>query len=161
MTTSTITAPTAHTVSAADGDRLWIAGDTMIIKATAATTGGSLTLLEIEASPGAGPPPHVHDNEDEAFYVVDGTFEIVLGEEIVRAGAGDFAFAPRGTVHRFSNVGDAPARMLIAFTPGGLEGFFRVAGMPATGDGPPPPADAAEIARTEAAAHDYGLRIAV
>ena len=161
MTTSTITAPTAHTVFAADGERLWIVGDTMIIKATAATTGGALTLLEIEASPGAGPPPHVHDNEDEAFYVVDGTFEILLGEEIVRAGAGDFAFVPRGTVHRFSNVGDAPARMLIAFTPGGLEGFFRVAGTPATGDGPPQRTDAAEIARTEAAAPDYGLRIAV
>jgi hypothetical protein len=62
-------------------------------------------------------------------------------------------------VHRFANVGETSGRILILFTPGGLEGFFRAAGTPATGDGPAPPLDAAEIARTGAAASDHGLRI--
>jgi hypothetical protein len=49
--------------------------------------------------------------------------------------------------------------MLVMFTPGGLEGFFREAGIRADGDGQPPPVDAAEIARTEVAAGRYGLRV--
>lgn len=77
----------------------------------------------------------------------------------MRAEPGAFALVPRGTVHRFRCSGDRPGRLLILFTPGGIEGFFREAGRPAAGDGPAPPIDAAEIARTEAAAPRYGLRV--
>ena len=124
---------------AGTGERIWIVGDTLTFKATADTTGGTLTAIECEAAPGGGPPPHVHVNEDESFYVLDGGFEILLGDELLRAGPGDYAFVPRGTVHRFANVGDDVARILILFTPGGLEQFFRAAGTPATDDGPAPP----------------------
>jgi quercetin dioxygenase-like cupin family protein len=141
-------------------ERIWIVGDTLTLKATAETTRGALTLIECEAAPGGGPPPHIHEREDEAFYVLDGAFEIQLGDELLRAGPGDFAFVPRGMVHRFANVGDTPARILILFTPGGIEEFFRAAGTPASGDGPPPPLDEAEIARTDAAAAQHGMRIA-
>jgi quercetin dioxygenase-like cupin family protein len=158
--TTTDTRNTAFSSPAGAGERIWIVGDTLTFKATANTTGGALTAIECEAAPGGGPPPHIHDNEDEAFYVLEGEFEILLGDELVQAGPGDFAFVPRGTVHRFANIGDAPGRILILFTPGGLEGFFRAAGTPATGDGPAPPLDAAELARTDAAAPDHGLRIA-
>lgn len=158
--TTTDTRNTAFSSPAGAGERIWIVGDTLTFKATADTTGGALTAIECEAAPGGGPPPHIHDNEDEAFYVLEGEFEILLGEELVHVGPGDFAFAPRGTVHRFANIGDTPGRILILFTPGGLEGFFRTAGTPATGDGPAPPLDAAELARTDAAAPDHGLRIA-
>jgi quercetin dioxygenase-like cupin family protein len=156
---TTTVSPEPYEVRSGDGEPVWIAGDTLTFKATAETTGGGLTLIACDAAPGGGPPPHIHDNEDEAFYVVDGTFEILLGDRLVRAHAGDFAFVPRGTVHRFANVGDAPGRILILFTPGGLEGFFRAAGIPAGGDGSPPPVDAAEIERTDGVAADYGLRI--
>jgi quercetin dioxygenase-like cupin family protein len=149
-----------HGEPAGAGERIWIVGDTLTFKATADTTGGALTAIECEAAPRGGPPPHIHDNEDEAFYVLEGEFEILLGDELVHAGPGDFAFVPRGTVHRFANIGDTPGRILILFTPGGLEGFFRAAGTPATGDGPAPPLNAAELARTDAAAPDHGLRIA-
>jgi quercetin dioxygenase-like cupin family protein len=146
MTTTGIL-PTAHASLSGTGERIWIVGDTVTFKASAETTGGALTLIECEAAPGGGPPPHVHEREDESFYVLDGEFEILLGDELLHAGPGDFAFVPRGTIHRFANVGDAPGRILILFTPGGLEGFFRAAGTPATGDGPAPPLDAAEIER--------------
>jgi quercetin dioxygenase-like cupin family protein len=148
-----------YEVRAGDGERIWIVGDTLTFKATAETTGGSLTVLEVDAMPGAGPPPHVHTREDETFYVLDGTFEILLGDETVRAEPGDFAFVPRGTVHRFANTGDTPARMLITFSPSGMEGFFRAAGTPADGDGPAPPLDESEIARTDDVAERYGMRI--
>jgi hypothetical protein len=92
--------------------------------------------------------------------VLDGTFEILLGEKLVLAGPGDYAFVPRGMLHRFANVGDDVARILRLFTPGGLEQFFRTAGTPASSDASAPPPDAAEIARTDAAAARHGLRIA-
>ena len=141
------------------GERLWIAGDTVSIIATAADTGGAYTLLEVLARPGGGPPPHIHAHEDEAFVVLDGSFELLIGERVVRAEPGAFASVPRGTVHRFECVGDGPGRLLILFTPGGIEGFFREAGQPATSDAPAPPVDAAEIARTEVAGRRYGLRV--
>jgi quercetin dioxygenase-like cupin family protein len=103
-------------------------GNTVTLKATAAQTGGALTFTEIEAPPGGGPPLHAHAAADEWFYVVEGTFDIVLGDDVVRAGPGDFAFIPRGTPHRFANAGQGSARILAAFTPGGLEDFFRAAG---------------------------------
>ena len=158
--TTTETLITAYAAPAGTGERIWIVGDTLTFKATAETTGGTLTAIECEAAPGGGPPPHLHENEDESFYVLDGQFEILVGDELLRAGPGDYAFVPRGTVHRFANVGDEVGRLLILFTPGGLEQFFRSAGVPASGDGLAPPVNAAEIARTESAAARYGLQIA-
>jgi quercetin dioxygenase-like cupin family protein len=145
-------------VARAGGERLWIAGDTVWIKATATDSGGAYTMLEILAAPGGGPPPHIHANEDESFYVLEGAFDIQIGDRIVRATAGAYAFVPRGIVHRFQ-CGEGRGRLLVLFTPGGLEGFFREAGTPAVGDGPPPPVDASEIERTERAAARYGLRV--
>jgi quercetin dioxygenase-like cupin family protein len=138
---------------------LWIAGDTVWLKATAVDTAGAYTLLEVLAAPGGGPPPHIHINEDESFYVLEGVFELLIGTRLLRAERGTFALVPRGTIHRFRCIGDRPGRLLITFTPGGIEEFFRAAGSPAVGDGPPPPIDAEEIARTEAAAERYGLRV--
>jgi quercetin dioxygenase-like cupin family protein len=157
--TTTETLITAYASPTGTGERIWIVGDTLTFKATAETTGGTLTAIECEAAPGGGPPPHIHENEDESFYVLDGRFEILLGDKLLRAGPGDYAFVPRGTVHRFANVGDGVGRILILFTPGGLERFFRMAGTPATNDAPAPPVDAAEIVRTDAAAARHGLRI--
>ena len=153
------TATLTRVLSAAEGERYWIAGDTLTIKAAATDTGGAYTLIEILAAPGEGPPPHIHDNEDETFYVLDGRFEILVGERAIDAGPGTFALVPRGTVHRFRCVAERPSRILVMFTPGGLEGFFREAGIRAADDGTAPPVNAAEIARTEVAAARYGLRV--
>jgi quercetin dioxygenase-like cupin family protein len=159
MTHTTATPTTGYSLSAGEGERIWIAGDTLSIKASAATTGGSLSLVECEATPGAGPPPHIHLNEDESFYVLEGEFAFLVGEHTVTGGPGTFAFVPRGTVHRFECTGRRPGRLLVMFTPGGMDGFFREAGRPATDAGPAPPLDAEEIARTNAAAERYGLRV--
>ena len=155
MTTTSI--PTGYSLPAGEGERIWIVGDTMTLKATGPATEGRLLLLENLTVPGGGPPPHVHTREDEFFYVLDGTFEIRIGDELHALGAGGFAFVPRGTVHKFRNTGERPARILVGFTPAGMEGFFRESGRPATDDGPAPPLDDVEIARTIAAAQTYGL----
>src|SRR3712207_1263608 len=157
MTTSSTPTQSGYSLASGDGERIWIVGDTMTLKATAETTGGSLVLLENLTAPGGGPPPHVHTREDEFWYVLSGTFEIRLGDEVHAVGPGGFAYAPRGTFHNFRSTAETPSRILVGFTPGGMEGFFRESGRPATDDGPPPPDDQDEIARTMAAASPYGV----
>src|SRR5687768_7091356 len=99
-----------YATCAGEGERIWIVGDTMTFKATGERTGGSLVLLENLTAPGGGPPPHVHTREDEFFYVLDGTFEIRIGDELHELGPGGFAFVPRGVVHNFRNAGDGRSR---------------------------------------------------
>ena len=140
-----------------EGERIWFVADTLTLKATAASTGKSNTVVECLTAPGGGPPPHVHTREDEFWYVLDGTFEIRMGDEVHAVGPGGFAFVPRGTLHHFRNTAATPSRILLGFTPGGIEGFFRESGQPATNDGPAPSVDAAEIARMAAAAPKYGI----
>ena len=157
MTTIHATGPAGYATASGDGERLWIVGDTMTLRATGEATGGSLVLLENVTAPGGGPPPHVHTREDEFWYVLDGTFEIRIGDEVHALGPGGFAFARRGIVHNFRNTADTPSRILVGFTPAGMEGFFRESGRPAGDDGPAPPVDEDEIARTIAAAPKYGV----
>ncbi|MFD6756203.1 quercetin 2,3-dioxygenase [Micromonospora gifhornensis] len=121
-----------------EGTHRWLAGDTYTIKVTADDTNGSLGFIEATVPPGAGPVAHSHGNEDEAFYVLSGRLEFLNGDELHVAEAGDFVFIPRGNRHRFTNVGDTDARMLVIFTPGGHEKFFVDNGdEPQPGEQPP------------------------
>jgi mannose-6-phosphate isomerase-like protein (cupin superfamily) len=159
MTTTHTSTTQGYAVAAGDGERIWIVGDTMTLMATGESTAGRLVLLENLTAPGGGPPPHVHTREDEFFYVLDGTFEIRIGDELHALGPGGFAYVPRGTAHNFRNTAETPSRILVGFTPGDIEGFFRESGRPATDDGPAPPVDHDEIARTMAAAPKHGLEL--
>src|SRR5215218_966276 len=128
-----------HSIPGGEGERIWIVGDTMTFKATGESTGGSLVLIENLTAPRGGPPPHIHTREDEFFHVLDGTFEIRIGDEVHALGPGGFAYVPRGTVHNFRNTAETPSRILVGFTPGGMDGFFHESGRPATDNGPAPP----------------------
>src|ERR687893_2871696 len=125
MTTTDTATDHGYALAPGAGERTWIVADTMTFKATGESTGGQLVLLENLTAPGGGPPPHVHTREDEFFYVLDGTFEIRIGDDVHPLGPGGFAYAPRGTVHNFRNVERTPGRVLVGFTPGGMDGFFR------------------------------------
>jgi len=100
------------------------AGGPLTFKVRAEQTDGALTVFENVIAPGDGPPAHLHEAQDESWYVLEGTLRFKLGEELVDAGAGSFVFVPRGTVHCFKNIGDAPARILVIFNPAGMEPFF-------------------------------------
>jgi quercetin dioxygenase-like cupin family protein len=149
----------AFLLSPGDGEKIWITGDTLSFKATSAETSGAYTVIEVISLPGNGPPPHLHENEDESIYVIDGEFEILLGTKTMRAEPEAFVFIPKRTVHRFRCIGDGPGKVLLHFTPGGIEGFFREAGVPVTNDGLAPSVDSAEITRTDMAGKRYGLRV--
>ncbi|MBM6593004.1 cupin domain-containing protein [Microvirga pudoricolor] len=88
-------------------------------------------LVEALVAPGAGPPPNRHAADDEAFYVLDGTFEFGVGTETRIAQGGDFVRVPNGEVHTFRNISEAPGRLLIMNAPGTLHvNFFSQAGEP-------------------------------
>lgn len=138
-------------VPAGEGPALWVPEDTRsdnalgsvkatyTVKVASEMTGGSLSFLEASVPPGSGPPAHTHNDADEAYYILNGTFEVLDGEELIEGTAGDFIYIPRGTQHRFKNVGRDAARMLFLYTPAGFEGLFfdigehAVPGHPAPG----------------------------
>jgi quercetin dioxygenase-like cupin family protein len=156
---NSVASTTAFLLSPSDGEKIWITGDTLSFKATSAETSGAYTVIEVISLPGNGPPPHLHENEDESIYVIDGEFEILLGAKTMQAEPGAFVFIPKRTVHRFRCIGDGPGKVLLHFTPGGIEGFFREAGVPVTNDGLAPSVDSGEITRTDMAGKRYGLRV--
>jgi quercetin dioxygenase-like cupin family protein len=159
MSITAFPTPTGYGIAPGDGERIWSVGETLTAKATGERTGGHLVVLENVVPPGGGPPPHVHAHEDEFVYVLAGHVDVRLGDQLHAFGPGGFAYVPRGTVHTFRNAGDTAGRILVGFTPGGIENFFREAGRNATDDGPAPPVDDDEIARTTAAASKYGVRL--
>jgi mannose-6-phosphate isomerase-like protein (cupin superfamily) len=107
-----------------EGERLTFGGGTVVITASAESTGGALAVIE-EVPPLLDTPPHVHSNEDELFYALEGEHIIHRGEEELRISPHQSVFAPRGISHAQSRVVPKEGRMLIVITPGGFEGFFR------------------------------------
>ena len=124
------------------------------IKASSEDTGGAFTLIEMFLPPGSGPPPHLHEREEESFYVLEGTILFQVGNDSLTAGAGAFVKAPRGIRHAFKNVGTTPARVILLVTPAGLEKFFEAIGQPA---GEIPSAPTLEKARS--IAPQYGITL--
>ncbi len=96
------------------------------IKADGTATGGAFALVETVIPRGDSTPLHVHRDEDEAFYVLDGTVDLVCGKERFRTEAGALAYLPRGLPHTFLGISEQPARGLILLTPAGLEELFTV-----------------------------------
>jgi mannose-6-phosphate isomerase-like protein (cupin superfamily) len=121
-----------------EGEHIWFGDTVMEIKASAATTEGHLSLIDARAPVGFGPALHVHHDEHEAFFILEGELELICGGERSTAGSGAFVFLPRGIAHTFRVIGDRPVRMLSIGSPGGMENFFREGGRPAEDTGLPP-----------------------
>jgi quercetin dioxygenase-like cupin family protein len=106
------------------GDLVTVMGIRHRILATAEQTGGAYTLLKLSIPQGLGIPPHVHTREDEAFHVVEGAAEFLVGGEKVDARAGATVMGPRGKPHGFKATSKGPCRMVVVVTPGGFERFL-------------------------------------
>jgi len=123
-----LTRHSIHHVAPGEGPCIRYGGQTMHVKLGAAESNGEMTLIEDVIPPNGGPPLHVHEKESESYYVLEGEFEFVCGEDRVTGGPGTFVFAPRGVPHRYNNIGTQPGRVLFGFTPGGIEAFFTELG---------------------------------
>ena len=138
-----------------EGKAAYVLGDRYTFKASAKETGGAYAVWEFTApAAAAGPPRHIHEREDEAFYILEGELIFEIGERTVRASAGTFAFAPRGVAHKFSNPGAVPAKALVIASPGGFEkALEEMAQVAPRGDQPP------DMEKLLAIAAKYGLKI--
>ena len=145
-----------YALAPGEGEPVWYVNNRATILASAAQTGGAFGLVDMKVAIGHGPPLHIHHDEDEALWVLEGHLTLRCGAETFAAGPGSFVFIPRGVPHTFRLEGNTPARLLVLLTPGGGEGFFVAAGRPAEGPGLPPPAPP-DVARMTAVAADFGM----
>jgi mannose-6-phosphate isomerase-like protein (cupin superfamily) len=126
-----------YLLRAGEGESVWSLGGRFTAKTTADVTQGRFSLIESVAYQTTEPPLHIHHREDEAWYILDGKMTFYVGDEILEATAGCFAFAPRGIPHTFT-VDSEPTRVLVLASPAGFEHFALELGQPAASDTPPP-----------------------
>lgn len=112
------------TMTKEQGETLHVLGADVRFLCEAARTGRAWSLMEVVLPMDAGPPPHDHP-WDEAYYVVAGEVRFTLGEKVQHFKAGDFIYAPGGTLHAFQGASRDPARVLVFDAPAAAEGFFR------------------------------------
>jgi quercetin dioxygenase-like cupin family protein len=118
MTVSTFASDDLETAPA-----YWFLNALHILLAHNETGEGAYSLLHLTANPGFETPYHVHQSEDEAFYVLEGGVTVVHEGKTIETGPGGYIFLERGVPHGFRNSRDTTARLLIHAIPGGKVGF--------------------------------------
>ena len=136
----------------AEVDRtLEVFGETVIIRSDPAGALLDVAVIEEIVPSAVAAPFHRHDREDEISYVIEGTFRIWRGDEVLDVGPGGVALLPRHQVHTFKNIGTGTGRLLTVIQPAGLEHFFEAVAERHLGDD-----DTDEIASLAA---EFGLEI--
>jgi quercetin dioxygenase-like cupin family protein len=152
VTGSVISDPDAQTA-------IWFLGALSQVRVSGAQTGGAFSLADHLARRGNASPVHVHDLDDETFFVLDGELRIFAGEEEHIAGPGTVAVLPRRLRHAYV-VTSATARFLTLHAPAGFEQFAAEAGQAAMAlTLPPPPAGPPDFAALAQAAARHGITI--
>ncbi len=92
----------------------------------------TLGIVELSGAPGDTPPLHVHTDEDETFYVLEGEVTVhVAGQDPVVLCVGQAAFAPRGVPHVYVVTSETPARWLGTSTGHQFASFVEALSTPA------------------------------
>jgi len=128
-----------------EGQADWSLNALIVTKASAGETGGTYELLEHLITSAANSPMHVHTDEEEAFYLLDGEIEVEVDGERLHARPGSFVLVPRGAVHRFRVLTETARVLTITSSPcgapgGGTAAFFHAVGEPASAPVLPVPA---------------------
>jgi quercetin dioxygenase-like cupin family protein len=110
----------------------WAMGSLFEHLGSGSDTGGAFAVSLVTQPPGIATPLHVHTNEAEAFYILDGTLTYRAGEDLHHLSQGSFIYLPLGVPHAFRITGDEPARLLAIVAPGGLMDLYDEVGIPAT-----------------------------
>jgi mannose-6-phosphate isomerase-like protein (cupin superfamily) len=102
---------------------------------TTEATGGAVSVIIGWHKPGDGPPDHVHFRQEEIFYIIEGIYELSVGDRTEAVGPGTIVFILRNVVHRFKNIGDTTACMLNWSLPAGEDHYLQEIPKLAAGDG--------------------------
>ena len=121
-------ARTPIVIQPGEGDVVQLRGLGVQFKLEGALTGGRFSVVEHPIEPRRLIPPHVHRNEDEYSFVIEGVVGARVGDEIVEGGPGTYLVKPRNVPHTFWNPTDQPARLLEIISPAGFENYFRELG---------------------------------
>ena len=124
-----------------EGDAYDFLSTLSIVKATAAATGNALGVVEMRLPAGFSPPPHIHHNEDEAFYLLSGRVEAQIGDQTIPAEQGAFLWLPRNVLHGFTVSADGPCSILTITTPAGFDAFVAEVGTATTSVELPEPSE--------------------
>lgn len=151
-----------YSYKASEGEARWWMGALAIIKASGKDTDKQFALVEVVEHEGAVAPLHVHHNEDEAFWVLEGSLTFEVGDKTIKAEAGSFLFGPKDVPHRYT-VDSGPARLLFILSPSGFEDFIRETSEPASSPVLPPQSDAPptdeEMEQLMPIVQKYGMEI--
>ena len=135
MSTDTAIKPYRLTSTEGFADVWWKTGR-LTVKAGPDETGNAFSQFVMDEPQGGSTPIHVHHNEDEAFYILEGQVSMFGDDGRIDLDAGDYFFVPRGVVHAYL-VRSERARMLVTITPSGTEQLMVSLGVPVTGSEPP------------------------
>ena len=126
MTNTSTTAIERTLIEPAEGRQVEYAGLGVVRKIDGAESDGRFSVVEHSIpSRVLDAPLHVHRDEDEYSYVVEGTLGAIVGEEVVFASAGSWVLMPRGAWHALWNPGADLCRIIEVISPAGFEGYFR------------------------------------
>jgi len=131
---------------------LWFLNTEVIIKVSHLDGSDGVSVLEHRAPHGDSPPLHVHRNEDEIFYILEGEMLFRVADRDVHAHAGDTLLAPKGISHTYRIASTDGARWLTIIRGGDFEGLVRSCGRPAERSGLPDPSGPPTPEQTEALA---------
>ncbi|MGL5098083.1 MAG: cupin domain-containing protein [Planctomycetia bacterium] len=106
------------------GRAVGVLGGRTIFRVLSEQTGGAYAIIEQEIPVGHGPPLHVHRRETEVFYILEGDFELTVGDQKLAAPVGTSAACPRDVPHTFRNVGATPGRIMVTIIPGRFGDYF-------------------------------------
>jgi mannose-6-phosphate isomerase-like protein (cupin superfamily) len=140
-----------------EGTALWFLDTLMHVKAGATGTRGAFTLIEVVAPEGFGTPLHLHEREEEGFYVLEGLMTVQCGDDSWKAGPGSFVLLPRAVPHTYL-ITSGPCRMLQVTSPSQFEDFAAEVGRPAEAATLPEPS-APDMPALLAAAARHGHEI--
>ena len=115
---------------------VWWKTGRITVKVGADETSNAFSQLEAYEPRGGATPLHVHHNEDETFYILEGEVTMFVGDDRIDLEAGDFCFGARGVPHAYL-VRSERARMLVTISPSGSEQLFVSLGVPVTSVEPP------------------------
>ena len=115
----------SNVVKAGAGNSFPFGEDLVTIKVSASDTNGTHSLMEWVVAEDVQPIAHFHEDYEETFYLLSGSLEFTLDQETFTASTGDFVRVPAGTRHAFANCSNEKVKMLVGFTPGGMEHFFE------------------------------------
>jgi quercetin dioxygenase-like cupin family protein len=145
------------TFPGAETEPFWFLGGRSRVLVPGSETNGALSVMEFLDTAGHAPPHHIHEDEDEVWFVLDGEVSFFVADQRIDLHAGQIAHGPRGVPHSYL-VRSETARLAVVFSPSCVEQWFTANGTPATRLDQEPAAF--DIGRILASAEPFHVRVA-